>query len=96
MEGVDLSLGRSFFGVDRCVVIEGFIVEVDEICGGAFSPDGAVSGIVPYLPTFEACVSGGAGCSLSNTILRCSSLAPPLIGGPSAAEVHRYRPIVKG
>src|SRR5258708_5903328 len=51
---------------------------------------------MPHLSAFEAGVVSGARGRLSNAVSHCSPLSSPLVRGPSAAEVHWYRTVVKG
>ncbi len=94
-KGVDLPLGGSFFWVNHGFLIEGTFFEVDEICGGPSPSSWAVLRIVPYLPTFKACVISSAGHSLGDAVSCVSSLPSPLVWGPGATKVHRNRSVVE-
>ena len=60
------------------------------------SSDGAVTGVVSYLPAFEAGVVSGSGGCLGDAVSSASSLTSPLVRGSGAAEVHWYWSVVKG
>src|SRR5258708_267433 len=95
MEGVDPSLRGGLFRVDCCFIVEGSLVEVDEVRGGSSSPGRTIPGIVPHLSALKAGIVVCAGCHLSDAVSCRSPLLPPLVWGSGAAKVHRNGSVVK-
>src|SRR5713226_8973540 len=96
MKGIDPSLRGGFFWVDCRFIVEGSFIEIDEVRGSPLSPGRAVPGVMSHLSAFETSIIVGSWCGLGDTVSRRSPLPPPLVRGPSAAEVHGNWSIVKG
>src|SRR5258708_14226433 len=95
MEGVDLPLHRGLSWVNCWFMVEGSFVEVDKVCGGSSSSGGAIPGVMPILPAFEAGVVVSVRYGLGNTVLHRSPPSSPLVRGSGSAEVHGDGSVVK-